>query len=177
MKKVLVLLVLAVAFTASAVKPAAYSVQQALLNAGDSVDQVDSGELVIKYFDYTTTAISNQTVALVRIPANARIIGGALACEDQGGSEVFDLGLIGSNGNGYINDTDSTADDVDLLMDGVANPYDGGWDTGGASDSLNDTVATYAAFDKDVYLAITAASGDPIWVADKSVTGWVMYLK
>ena len=180
MKKIIAFSIMA-AIVASAysagVKPAAYSVQQALLIAGDSVAQTDSGEVIIKYFSWTSTALTNQTVALVRIPANTRIIGGAIATEDMGGGEVMDLGLIGVNEDGFIDNTDSTADDTDLFMDGVANPFDTGWDSGGASSGLADTVATYASFDKDVYLALTAADGDPVWATNKTVTGWVMYLK
>jgi hypothetical protein len=178
MKKLLLGL-FAVAFATSvfAVKPSAYSDQQTLLRSGDFVAQADSGEVVVKYFSYTTTALTNASVALVRIPANARIIGGAIQSTDMGGLEVLDLGLIGADGNGYINDTSSTADDIDYFLDGVANPNDSGFDTGGASGGIGEANASSAIFDKDVYLAVSAAAGDPIWVADKVISGWVMYLK
>ncbi len=177
MKKLVCLIVALGAISAFAVTPSDYSDQLDLLRGGDSVARTDSGEVVVKYFTYTTTAISNATVALVEIPANARIIGGAIKSTDMGGSEVLDLGLIGANGNGYIDDTDSTADDVDLFLDGVANPNDSGWDTGGAAGGIGEANATYASFDKNVYLAVTAPSGAAIWVADKVISGWVMYIK
>jgi hypothetical protein len=178
MKKLLLGL-FAVAFATSvfAVKPSGFSDQQTLLNAGDSVGQSDSGEVVVKYFSYTTTAFTNQSIALIKIPANARILGGAIQSTDMGGAEVLDLGLIGADGNGYINDTSSTADDVDYFLDGVANPNDSGFDTGGASGGIGEANASSAVFDKDVYLAVTNPSGSPIWVADKVISGWVMYLK
>jgi len=178
MKKILVLLVgFGFVLSASAVKPSAYSDQQTLLRAGDTVTQADSGRVNIKYFSYTTTALTNASVALVRIPANARILGGAIQSTDMAGAEVLDLGLIGADGNGFINDTSSTADDIDYFLDGVANPNDSGFDTGGASGGIGEANASSAIFDKDVYLAVSAASGDPIWVADKVISGWVMYLK
>lgn len=178
MKKFIVLFIAAsFALTASAVKLSAYSDQLELLRGGDSIAQTEAGLVTVKYFSYTTTALSNATVALVEIPANARIIGGAIKSEDMGGSEVLDLGLIGVDGNGYIDDTDSTADDVDLFLDGVANPNDSGFDTGGASGGIGESVATYASFDKNVFLAVTNPSGAAIWVADKVISGWVMYIK
>ena len=178
MKKVMLFVVgLMVSASAFAVLPADYSDQLDLLRAGDTVAQTESGEIVVKYFTHTTTAISNASVALVTIPANSRILGGAIKSTDMGGSEVLDLGLIGADGNGYINDGSSTADDIDLFLDGVANPNDSGWDTGGAAGGIGETVATYASYDKDVYLAASAAAGDPIWVADKVISGWVMYIK
>ena len=178
MKKYIIFaLVALVGLTASAVKPSYFSTQQALLNAGDSVAIGDSGEVVIKYFNYTSTAVTNATVALVRIPAHSRIIGGVLLTTDMGGAEVMDLGLIGADGNAYINDTDSTADDLDLFLDGAADPIDTSWDTGGASAACSDGQYSYAAYDKDVYLALTNPSGSPVWVTAKAISGWVMYIK
>ena len=178
MKKLFVLFAaFGIVLSASAVKPSDYSDQLDLLNSGDSVAMTDSGEVVVQRFTYTTTALTNASVALVRIPANSRILGGAIKSTDMGGSEVLDLGLIGANGNGYINDADSTADDIDLFLDGVANPNDSGWDTGGAAGGIGKADATYASYDKDVFLAVSAAAGDPIWVADKVISGWVMYVK
>jgi len=178
MKKWITLLaVFGMVFMASAVTPSDYSDQLDLLRAGDSIAQTEAGKVVVKYFTHTTTALTNGTVALVEIPASVRIIGGAIKSTDMGGSEVLDLGLIGADGNGYINDADSTADDIDLFLDGVANPNDSGWDTGGAAGGIGEANATYASFDKKVYLAVSAAAGDPVWVAAKVISGWVMYIK
>ncbi len=179
MKKSLTLIaVIAIAGLASAaVIPSDYSDQLDLLNSGDTVAQTDSGEVVVKYFTHTTTALTNGSVALVRIPANARILGGVIKWEDMGGSEVIDLGLISANGDGYIDDGDSTADDIDLFLNNHDNPKDCGWDTGGVSGGIGESNATYASFDKDVYLAVSAAAGEPTWVADKVISGWVMYIK
>ncbi len=176
-KYITLVLVALLALSAQAVTPSFYGVEEALLNAGGSVAIGDSGEIVIKRFTYTSTAMTNATVALVRIPAHSRIIGGTLKVEDMGGTETHDLGLIGANGNGYINDTDSTADDVDLFIDNGASPADSGWDTGGVAGGIGEADATYAAYDKDVYLTLTAPSGGDIWVADKAISGWVMYIK
>jgi len=161
--------------SALAVKPSAYSDQQTLLNAGDMVAQSDSGDVVVKYFSYTTTALTNQSVALVGIPANTRIIGGEISIGAMGGSEVIDLGLIASDGQGYINKPTTTADDVDLFLDGIAV-------SNATVDTFADIVqgdsnAAYAGYDTPVCLAITAPSGADVWVADKAVTGWVKYIK
>jgi len=176
MKKLLVLLsAFAVGLSVSAVTPSAYSTQQALLNAGDMVAQSDSGDVVVKYFSYTTTALTNQSVALVEIPANTRIIGGQISVAAMGGSEVIDLGLIGADGNGYINKPTTTADDVDLFLDGIAV-------SNATVDTFADIVqgdsnAAYAGYDTPVFLSLTAPSGADVWVADKAVTGWVKYIK
>ena len=121
MKKgiIFTLMVLGASF-ALAVTPSAYSTQQALLNSGDTVAQTDSGNVVCQYFTYTTTALTNATVALTRIPANSRIIGGQISVAAMGGAEVFDLGLVAVDGGGYINKPSTTADDVDLFLDGIA---------------------------------------------------------
>ena len=175
MKKVLVFLAsFGLALSVFAVKPAAYSDQQTLLNAGDQVAIGDAGGIKCKYFTYTTTALTNQSVALVRIPANTRIVDGEISIAAMGGAEVIDLGLIGENGNGYINDTSSTADDVDLFLDGIS-----------VSNATVDTFANlvqgdsnpnYAGYDKDVYLTATAPAGAAVWVADKVIKGWVKYI-
>ena len=176
MNKLFVSLIsLLVAFSAFAVQPTTYSDQLTLLNAGDTVIQADAGDVVTLYFTETTTALTNQSCALVLIPANTRIIDGEISVAAMGGSETFDLGLIGADGNGYINDGSSTADDVDLFLDGIS-----------ASNAVADTFANivagdsnsaYAGHDKDVYLAITAPAGGAVWVADKAIKGWVQYIK
>lgn len=175
MKKTLVLLVsFGLVSGALAVKPSAYSDQQTLLNAGDSVVMADSGDVVVKYFSYTSTALTNASVALVRIPANTRIIGGHISIPAMGGTNKCDVGIIGADGNGYYNDTSSTADDVDLLLDGIDS-------AGGINDTFGDFAAAdysgQAGYDKDVYLTATAGAGDGTWVTNKAIVGWVMYLK
>lgn len=175
MKKIIALFIMAaLAVSVWAVKPTAYSTQLVLLNGGDSVASTDVGNVVCKYFSYTTTALTNKSVALVEIPANTRIIGGQISVGAMAGAEVFDLGLIGADGGGYINKPTTTADDVDLFLDGIAC-------SNAVVDTFADIVqgdsnAAYAGHDTPVYLTITAPSGAAVWVADKAVTGWVQYI-
>lgn len=176
MKKIIgFLLVTVLSASVQAVTPTAYSDQQTLLNAGNMVAQSDAGEVVTKYFSYTTTAISNKTVALVEIPANTRIIGGQIAISAMGGAETFDVGLIAKDAGGYINKPTTTADDVDLFLDGIS-CSNAVVDTF-ATISAGDSNAAYAGYDTPVYLTITAPAGGAVWVADKAVTGFVQYIK
>lgn len=175
MKKILFIIAMTVAGASFAVRPSAYSTTLTTTRAGGTVSENMEGEVVCKYFEYTTTALSNASVALVSIPANARVIDGEISVAAMGGAEVFDLGLIAVDGEGYINKPTTTADDVDLFLDGIA-----------CSNAVTDTFANlvagdanaaYAGFDTPVYLTITAPSGEAVWVADKLVKGWVQYIK
>jgi len=173
MKKLITLLALigAVAF---ATTPADYSAQLDLSLAGDSIAQTDAGRVVVKYFNHTTTAITNQVVALVEIPANSRIIGGHISIAAMGGTEDAVVGLIAKDGGGYINKPTTTADDPDLFLDNL--------DAGsGVNDTFGDFAAGdydgYAGFDTDVYLTVGCESDDDIWVAAKAIKGWVMYIR
>ena len=78
----------------------------------------DDGKVRIKYFSFTAAAEIpiNSVTGLVKIPAAARIIGGAYQHSAHGTGVLLDFGIYGADGSGYY--TGTTADDIDFFIDG-----------------------------------------------------------
>lgn len=141
----------------------------------ESEDQSYEGRIVGKYFSYATgtTVHTNDTIVLTRIPENAMIVRGEINVSAMGGAQVFDMGLMGADGSGYY--TGTTANDVDLFLDGVS-----------CSNAVNDTfcvlengdaVAPYELAARPVYLTITAPSGAASWTTNETIKGVVYYIE
>ena len=139
-----------------------------------SADQSYEGRIVAKYFSYATGAVahSNDTIILTDIPANAMIVRGEISVSAMGGSQTFDVGLMGADGSGYY--TGTTTNDTDLLLDGIS-----------CANAVNDTFSTLENGDavaplelgnRPVYLTITAA-GSVAWSTNETVKGVVYYIE
>jgi len=137
-------------------------------------DQSNNGRIIAEYFSYATgtTVHTNDTIVLCRIPENARIVDGEIDVTAMGGSQTFDVGLMGADGSGYY--TGTTANDVDLFLDGIS-----------CSSAVADTFASIAEDDtnagfelggRPVYLTITAPSGGASWTTNETIRGVVYYI-
>jgi len=139
----------------------------------ESVDQSNDGRVLVKYFSYATDTVAhatNDTIILTDIPANARIIGGAINVSAMGGAQTLDLGIKGTSG-AYI--TGTTANDPDLFLDGIAL-------TNAVADTFadarqGDANANYELGELRVYLYCTALGA--AWTTNETITGWVKYIE
>lgn len=182
MKKfIIATIVTAISGLVLAISPAVtqYSDQETLLRAGDSVAQGDAGDCKVKYFKYsdTSVAVSNKTIALCEIPANVRIIGGAVDIDDTDGvaTMVYSIGLAAKDGGGYINKPTTTADSATLFVSSAV--CSNGVNDTFADIAEGDTNAGYAGFDTPVYLILNNPAGaGTVWSANFVLTGWVKYI-
>jgi len=90
--------------------------------AGEVVEvNEDGGRIRMKRATITASAAlaADSTIALCILPKNARIIGGAIQFSAFGAGRTLDLGIVGADNSGYIDDDNSTADDVDFFLDGI----------------------------------------------------------
>lgn len=141
----------------------------------ESTDQSYDGLIQAKYFSFatgTSVLVTNDTVVLAEIPANAMIVDGEINVSAMGGAQTFDLGLKGADGSGYW--TGTTADDVDYLLDGIA-----------CSNAVTDTFASLRAGDtiaavelgaRPVYLTITCPA-TASWTTNETIKGVVYYIE
>lgn len=145
---------------------------------GDSLTNYEAyndGTLMVKYFSHATGAVaySNDTIFLVKIPENSRIVGGDIAVSAMGGAQIFDLGLVGADGSGYISDGTTTADNKALFLDDIA-CSNAVIDTF-AKMSAGDANANYIGNTRDTYLAITTPDG-VAWTTNETISGVVYYI-
>ena len=140
-----------------------------------SVNQSNSGRVLVKYFTYATGTSTNavgDVIFLAFIPMNARIIDGAIAVSAMGGAQTIDIGLKGADNSGYIQGT--TADDPDLF---TASPLN-------CSNVLADTFANLVAGDQNAdyelgqnHVYLTASAVGATWPTNETLTGWVKYIE
>lgn len=149
-----------------------YSDQMDDINDGEKLPITSAkGEVRFSIFEFTVPSggtAGTSVVALCEIPEGARVIGGAIDQDALG--NTLDLGLVGKDGNGYIDKDKSVADDTDLFLDGI--------DTSIASQdtfaelSAGDANALYTV-DKQCLLVAVAAGA---WTAGKILKGYVKYV-
>ena len=138
------------------------------------VDQSYDGRVMAKYFTYatSTTAHTNDTIYLAKIPANSMIVGGSITVSAMGGGQTFDVGLAGADGSGYW--TGTTANDVDYLLDGIV-CSNAVTDTF-ASQLIGDAVANVELGGRPVYVTISAPVGGILWTTNETITDVVYYI-
>jgi len=167
-------LICLISATVFAVTPDYYSAQTTLLNAGDSIALWDSSSVKVLYFSYTSaTTLSNKTIALARLPAHCRIVGGEINLEAMGNSATFDVGLVGADGRGYINSAGTTADDIDLFIDGgscaaVARYTFASFENAGAALSASAIQTVSVEGDPVLTLQTASIEGDPVLTLEKN---------
>ena len=131
----------------------------------------DGARVRCKKFIKTLTAdlVVADTLALCLLPKNARVIRGALDFEAMGTGATIDLGLVGADASGEIED--GVADDPDMLLDGVVVAA-AGQDTFAVLEN-GDASALYLT-QKDVLLLATAGVAD--WPSGQTIRGYVLYV-
>lgn len=81
----------------------------------------EGGRVRCAMFSYTFASQSaGHDVALCKLPKGARILGGAISVSATTGSMTLSVGLMGADGDGYLDAADSVADDVDILLAAAA---------------------------------------------------------
>lgn len=131
------------------------------------------GRLRLAYGTYETPASTGVTdgesIAMVRIPAGARIVGGKFFADAMGGSATMDVGVAGADGSGYYNAAGTLADDDDFFAAASS--------VVAAKNEVSFTALIASGsyqFDKEVYIVATAETGN--WAADKTLTFIVYYV-
>ena len=132
----------------------------------------DGGRVRLKKFSYTATAAlaASSTLVLCQLPKASRVVGGAIAFSAFGVGRTLDLGLVGADASGNIDDATPVADDVDFYLDGI-DVSGAGQDTFGDLAS-GDGNALYLS-EKDVLLLATVL-GDTMPLAGW-IVGYVLY--
>lgn len=131
------------------------------------------GRVRMARFSFTTDdtlgLVDGENVFACVLPKGARVLGGVIKGEAMGGTADIDIGLAGADGNGYIDDDNSVADDDDLFL--------AGGDVDAAFNlTFADTIARNYGYElaKECYLVVTAETGN--WTTDKDVVGHVEYV-
>jgi hypothetical protein len=175
MKKVLAILIgVAVASFAFATDPT-FRTTALTPSAGTTGNAYDAGAEVTVYFEHTTTAAltNGQTLALARVPGQARLIDGEINIAASGVASTNTLGLIAVDGSGfYSNDGSTDADDTDGLLTAFA-----------TTNAVKDTFCNLVAGDlldgkvveKDVYIVFTG--GGTAFPTNKVIKGVVRYIR
>lgn len=124
------------------------------------------------FFTYTSTALAaGSRIAVTKLPANARILGGYwLLSATLGASTTLSVGLAGLNNNGYYDDTGTPAADSDTLLLGATAS------TGTTKVEFANTVALKNGYitTKEVYLVLATAGAT--LTAGVTVQGEVEYV-
>lgn len=130
------------------------------------------GRVRVAYGTYETPASTGvadgSSIAMVRLPAGARIVRGVLH-NDAMGSGKLDVGVAGADGSGYYDAAGTLADDDDFFAVNL--------DT--TSATVETTFLTLIAsasyqFDKEVYIVATAETA--ALDAEKTLTFVVFYV-
>ena len=133
-----------------------------------------TGEVNVRGWEFNTTDDLNgatlagdQSYALIPLYAGETILSIAGVNGAMGSGRVVDFGLAAVDGSGIIDDENSTADDIDLLVDGQAVATAGQF-------SLLPLTGAYRV-KKDCYLVATATGS--AWAAGQDLDGYVLIAK
>lgn len=172
MKKVLAFLISFVAAFSVMATDIDYKTSDLTVSAGTTPANYNSGSEITQYFTYTTPSAiaTNKVIALAKVPAYSRILDCEITTEAHGGSQTFEVGLIGADDTGYY--TGTTADDTDFFLSAFA-----------VTNAVNDTFASFSAGDsnagyqttKDVYVVIRTDGA--ALATNKTVEGVVRFLR
>jgi len=134
-----------------------------------------SGKVVIAEFNYTVPTgdlTINDTIDLVELPAGAKLVGGAYQHGAMSTGAIMDMGLKGTDGNGYIDAAGTVADDPDYLIDGD-DVAAAGQDT--IAELAQGDLNALSTIDKDCTVYATCLSAG--WAADATLQGIVKYVQ
>jgi len=129
--------------------------QRAAANTPSDTNE-QGGRLRYAYGKYTTNASTGladgTTVAMVRIPAGARLVSLKVTSDSMGSSsEACDVGVAGADGSGYYNKAETSLDDIDLISADLDMA---------TANVREEAIVTEAAvgitFDKEVFVTATA---------------------
>ena len=142
----------------------------------DAYSEASDGRLQCVYFTYSsgTTALSNQCVAVAKIPGYARIVGGEIdIAANLADGATAQIGLIGADGSGYIDKSASVADNYALFASAAASNT---WTSGDtfATLSAGDGNANYVT-DKSTFVTISTTS-TVVWATNVVISGNVKYI-
>lgn len=133
------------------------------------------GRLRVSYFYNLPTAAvaATKVMALTKIPKNARVIGGVLTSNAWVATSTADVGLIGADGSGIIdNPTTATADSATFFTGGGTLAVA----TAGAYSFANTQANNFGyELQKDCFLIMKLNTAGMDGAADV-VAGYVMYV-
>ena len=177
MKKLLTLLVsFAVVFAVGATTPS-NKTTALTASASQTPDSYDEGAVTYSYFNFTTTAVitNGTTLAIVKVPAQSRIVSSEIQFSASGTTSTNTLGLIAVDGSGYYSlDGSTDADDLDGLLT-VFSTENAVTDTF-ASDAAGDLLAGKVV-EKAVYIVVDGAAGSAAYPTNETIKGFVGYIK
>jgi len=134
-----------------------------------------SGKIVIAEFNYTVPTGNltiNDTIDLVELPAGSKLVGGAYQHGAMGTGAILDIGIKGSDGNGFIDAAGTVAADPDYFIDGDSVAA-AGQDT--IAELAQGDLNALATIDKDCTVYATCLSAG--WVATKTLQGIIKYVQ
>lgn len=126
------------------------------------------GRRRVSFGTITVDAAQNDTIGMVKIPANCRILVGRLLTTALGASVTASVGMYAQDGSGYIDAAGTVADSAVNLLAAT--------DVSAASTTaFANTIALNAGYvtEKDIILAVTLAGGNP---AEGTITMDVEYV-
>lgn len=117
------------------------------------------GKLRRDYFTYTfASEAALVNIAVTKIPAGARLYGGFIATDDLGTDVDLAVGLVGADGNGFIDDTvGATVADTAAFLTTAANINTDAVGSTAYGAVITDNFGYETA--KEVFLAITPTDG------------------